>query len=238
MLPSDILGTSILDRATNDFVFRRGPIFANIVLADEVNRTPPRTQSALLEAMNEATVSIDGRVLKLDAPFMVIATQNPYEFEGTYALPENQLDRFLARISLGYPSAEDEARVLERRPSASELSTLQPVLHGDDVVRLQAAVDSVRIAPPLLDYLVRIATATRKHPALLVGLSPRGTLALAQAARASAFYNGRDHALPEDVVDNVLSVCAHRVVLKGGGAASRTAEQILREIMDATPSPV
>ncbi|MFZ4574210.1 MAG: AAA family ATPase [Phycisphaerales bacterium] len=238
MLPSDILGTSVLDRTTNDFVFRRGPIFANIVLADEVNRTPPRTQSALLEAMNEATVSIDGRVMKLEPPFMVIATQNPYEFEGTYALPENQLDRFLARISLGYPSNKDEARVLERRPSASELTNLQPVLHGDDVVRLQAAVDAVRIAPPLLDYLVRLATATRKHPALLVGVSPRGLLALAQAARAAAFYRGRDHAIPEDVVDHVVTVCAHRVVIKGGGAATRTAEQVLREILDAVPSPV
>ena len=219
MLPSDILGTSILDRATNDFVFRRGPIFANIVLADEVNRTPPRTQSALLEAMNEATVSIDGRVIELDLPFMVVATQNPFDFDGTYPLPENQLDRFLMRLSLGYPSPSEEARVLRERPGNAPLHTLQSVVNRRQLVELQLQVDKVRLDDSLLDYIVRIATETRKDDALIQGLSPRASLSLAQAARATAFYRGRDYVIPEDILDCVPSVCAHRVVPKSRASA-------------------
>lgn len=239
MLPSDVLGVSIYDRASGEFTFKRGPIFANIVLADEINRTTPRTQTALLEAMNEATVSIDGRVHRLDQPFMVVGTQNPYEFEGTYPLPENQLDRFLMRTRLGYPGPEDEARVLDLRPANRALPQLEPVLHKDDVVRLQTLVDDVRVDRSLLDYIIELAGATRRHKELQVGLSPRGSLALAQAARATAVLEGRDYAVPEDVTRNILPVCAHRVVARtyehdGDGAA---AERILRGIVETIRSP-
>ncbi len=239
MLPSDVLGVSVLDRATGEFVLKRGPIFANIILADEINRTTPRTQSALLEAMNEATVSIDGRVHVLEQPFMVVATQNPYEFEGTYLLPENQLDRFLMRISLGYPSASEEARVLDLRPASSTLPQLEPVLHKHDVLELQRQVDAVRIERSLVDYIIAIAGATRTSPELQVGLSPRGSLALAQAARATAALAGRDYVVPEDITRNVLAVGAHRVIPKSyahnghGDSASR----VLRSIMESIPSP-
>ncbi len=238
MLPSDVLGVSIYDKASGEFTYKRGPIFANIVLADEINRTPPRTQSALLEAMNEATVSVDGRVLPLDQPFMVIATQNPFDFEGTYLLPENQLDRFLMRISLGYPTPEEEARVLDVRPSGHQLHELKPVLTRVEVMDLQSRVDQVKIDKALLDYIVKFANATRTHPALLHGLSPRGSLSLAQAARATALFRGRTYAVPEDIVDNIVPVCAHRVVTRAvGGAGPGTVEHALRDVLETVPSP-
>ncbi len=238
LLPSDILGVTIYSRGDSEngkangdgsggsggggsgnaggaaFSFKKGPIFANVVLADEINRTPPRTQTALLEAMSEATVTIDGRTYPLEQPFMLIATQNPFDFEGTYLLPENQLDRFLMRIGLGYPSAADESRVLLERPADTELRDLKPVLHRDDVVRLQKQVDAVRVEKALIDYIVVIANATRKREDLQVGLSPRGALALAQAARATAVLDGRDYCIPEDITANVLPVCAHRIIAK------------------------
>ncbi len=229
LLPSDILGVTIYTRgeAGNGksngeaggaggagFTFKKGPIFANVVLADEINRTPPRTQTALLEAMSEATVTIDGRTYPLEQPFMLIATQNPFDFEGTYLLPENQLDRFLMRIGLGYPSAADEARVLAERPADTELRDLKPVLHRDDVVRLQRQVDAVRLEKALVEYIVEIANATRRREDLQVGLSPRGALALAQAARATAVLDGRDYCIPEDITANILPVCAHRIIAK------------------------
>lgn len=239
LLPSDVLGVSIFDRNTGEFVFKHGPIFANIVLADEINRTTPRTQTALLEAMNEATVSIDGRVLRLEQPFMVVATQNPYEFEGTYILPENQLDRFLMRTRLGYPAPEDEARVLDLRPANSALPQLEPVLHKEDVLALQQRVDEVRVDRALLDYIIALANATRTHEELQVGLSPRGSLALAQAARATAVLEGRDYAIPEDILANILPVCAHRIIartyLRDGEADAAT--RILQRIVESLRSP-
>ncbi len=239
MLPSDVLGVSVYERASGEFTFKKGPIFANVILADEINRTTPRTQTALLEAMNEATVSIDGRVHRLDPPFMVVGTQNPYEFEGTYPLPENQLDRFLMRTRLGYPNAEDEARVLDLRPANYALPQLEPVLHRDDVVKLQRHVDEVRVDRALLDYIIELANATRKHEDLQVGLSPRGSLALAQAARATAVLDGRDYAIPEDITRNVIPVCAHRIVARtferNGDAGS--AEAILNTIVQTLESP-
>lgn len=238
LLPSDLLGVSIFDRASGQFNFAKGPIFANIVLADEINRTPPRTQAALLEAMNEATVSVDGRVLPLPQPFMVIATQNPHEYEGTYPLPENQLDRFLMRIPLGYPSPADEARVLETRPAIQPLHTLEAVLHATDVVELQARVDAVRVARSLLDYVVAFANATRKHEALEVGLSPRGALALTQAARATALLRGRDFAIPEDITSNIDPVCAHRVIPRPAlGSTGDPRAHALHEALRTVPSP-
>jgi MoxR-like ATPase len=239
MLPSDVLGVSIYDRNTGEFIFKKGPIFANIVLADEINRTTPRTQTALLEAMNEATVSMDGRSYRLDPPFMVVATQNPYEFEGTYTLPENQLDRFLMRTRLGYPNPKDEARVLDLRPANHALLDLQPVLHAADVVKLQEQVDAVRFDPSLVEYVIALANATRTHDSLQVGLSPRGSLALAQAARATAVLNNRDYAIPEDVMDNIAPVCAHRIIPKSHLHNGHTdaAARILTTIVESLTSP-
>ncbi|MDX2115943.1 MAG: AAA family ATPase [Planctomycetota bacterium] len=239
MLPSDVLGVSVFHRDSGEFQFKKGPLFANIILADEINRTTPRTQSALLESMNEATVSIDGRVYSLEQPFMVIATQNPYEFEGTYLLPENQLDRFLMQIHLGYPRPEDEARVIEIRPSEALLHELRPVLTPRDVMEVQRRVDEVRLDRTLVEYIIALATATRRHEQLQVGLSPRGTLALAHAARAAALMAGRDYCIPEDVVDNVEPVCAHRLVSRAylQTGDTRVSHQVLQEVLRTVPSP-
>lgn len=234
LLPADVLGTEVLDAATGSFTLKRGPIFANIVLADEVNRTPPRTQAALLEAMAEGSVTIDGRTLSLEPPFMVVATQNPFDFEGTYALPENQLDRFLMRMGIGYPSADEEARVLDQRPGAVPLHTLTPVVTRTQVLDLQQRADAVRVHRSILDYIVAIAATTRKDERLRHGLSPRGALALAQAARATALCQGRDYAVPEDVVDNVLLVGAHRVVTRSHAG---DAAEVLRDALESVPSP-
>ena len=178
MLPSDVLGVTVWDQLKSEFLFKPGPIFSNIMLADEINRTTPRTQSALLEAMNEGQVSIDGQTRKLIQPFIVIATQNPFEFEGTYFPPESQLDRFLMRLHLGYPSPEDEARILTLNPSQRALPEIKPVMTAADLVELQRMVTEVKIDPSLVDYIIRIATATRVHEQLQIGVSPRGTLAL------------------------------------------------------------
>jgi MoxR-like ATPase len=237
-LPGDVLGVSIYDKDTGAFSYKPGPIFANIVLADEVNRTPPRTQSALLEAMAEGTVSVDGRVLELERPFMVIATQNPFDFEGTYLLPENQLDRFLMRLSLGYPSADEEARVLAERPGAAPLHGLKPVVGKADLLRMQDEVDNVRVDRSLLDYIVMFANATRRHHGLLHGLSPRGSLSLAQAARAHAYFHGRDYVVPEDIVENILPVCAHRVIGRTGpGTRLDGTVDILQSVLREVASP-
>lgn len=240
MMPSDVLGVSIYDKDSGQFVFKRGAIFANIVLADEINRTTPRTQTALLEAMNEGSVSIDGRTLILDPPFMVVATQNPYEFEGTYLLPENQLDRFLMRIGLGYPTPEDEARVIELRPATTVLSGLSPVMHRDDIIGLQQAADAVRVDRSLVAYIVALANATRRHDGVMVGLSPRASLSLAQAAKASALISGRDYAIPEDVTSNIIRVCAHRIVPRVAMAESEqnASRRILEEAMRTVPAPI
>jgi len=235
MLPSDVLGVSVLDRASGDFRFRRGPIFTNVLLADEINRTPPRTQSALLEAMSEAAVSAEGRTMPLDPPFFVVATQNPYSFEGTYPLPENQLDRFLMRVRLGYPTGEEEARLLELRPSSGALGELRAVMQKDDLLGLQRRVDGVRLDRSLLEYIVAFANATRRSDQIQLGLSPRGALALAQAARATAMFNGRDYVVPDDVVHNVIAVCAHRVI--PAGFASEDATGVLEKILHGVTSP-
>ncbi|MCC5787269.1 MAG: MoxR family ATPase [Phycisphaerales bacterium] len=238
LLPGDVLGVSVLDKATGDFVLKRGPIFTNILLADEINRTTPRTQTALLEAMSEQQVSVDGRVIPLEPPFMVLATQNPYEFEGTYLLPENQLDRFLMRIELGYPSAEDELRVLEIRPAQRVLAELKPVLKRDEVIELQNLVDAVKVDRAILDYIVRIADATRNHPSIRVGLSPRGSLALAQASRATAMIHDRDYVIPEDVLENLTDIAAHRLIFTSGGHPdAEEAKALLDSIAAGVGSP-
>src|SRR5688572_3498999 len=186
LMPSDIIGVSIYDAKTGTFEFKRGPIFANIILADEINRTTPRTQSALLEAMNEAQVSVDGRSMRLEQPFLVLATQNPFEFEGTYFLPENQLDRFALRIRIGYPSREVETRIIRERPSTVALESLQPVMCREDLIALQDRVSEVRIDDVLVDYALDLVEVTRDHEHLEVGVSPRGTISFTRAAQAAA----------------------------------------------------
>ena len=239
LLPSDILGISIYNDKSGLFDFKRGPVFTHILLADEVNRTTPRTQSALLEVMNEAQVSVDGQAVALEQPFMVIATQNPFEFEGTYFLPENQLDRFILRIRIGYPSREDERLILLQQPDRAPLESLRPVMKSADIVALQDAVDQVSVADSLMNYLQDIVDATRAHDAFEVGVSPRGALSLMRAARASALLAGRDYAVPDDIKMLAKPVFAHRVVnksyLRDGHTASN--DQILDEILEKVPSP-
>ncbi len=240
MLPSDVLGVTVWDQQKSEFVFKPGPVFANILLADEINRTTPRTQSALLEAMNEAQVSIDGHTRKLLQPFIVIATQNPFEFEGTYFLPESQLDRFLMRISLGYPSPEDESRILTLDPSRNELGDLRPVVTAEELVRLQERVQGLKIDPLLVDYVVQIASTTRRDEQLQTGVSTRGALALVHAAKATAMLNGREYVVPEDITSNVITVFAHRVIPKSYSqdADSVAASRIMQRILETIPSPV
>jgi MoxR-like ATPase len=240
LLPADVTGTSIYRQQTATFEFRKGPIFANVVLADEINRTTPRTQAAMLEAMSDGTVSAEGEVHALPQPFLVVATQNPYEFEGTYFLPENQLDRFLMRISLGYPSPDDESRILQKQPARTALPDLQPVMGADEVVALQRKTDEVRLSQELVDYIIAIATATRNSEDLQVGVSPRGALALAAAARATALVAGRDYCVPDDIVSNVLAVCAHRVISRTymHQGDTLTTRRIMQRVLEAVPSPV
>jgi len=239
LLPSDILGVSIYSQTRDDFEFKRGPIFANIVLADEINRTTPRTQSALLEAMNESQVTADGRTLALPQPFMVLATQNPFEFEGTYFLPENQLDRFLMRIRIGYPARDDERRILKATPSAEALAVMQPVATAEQIVKLQEIVRRVKVADNLLDYLLNIVAATRSHDLLHIGVSPRGALALQRAAQASALLRGRDYVVPDDIKALAVSVFAHRLVGKGYMQDGRvgSAEALVTEVITQIPAP-
>jgi MoxR-like ATPase len=240
LLPSDVTGTSIFRQESGTFEFRRGPIFANVVLADEINRTTPRTQAAMLEAMSDGTVSAEGGVHALPQPFLVVATQNPYEFEGTYFLPENQLDRFLMRISLGYPSPDDESRILQKQPARTALPDLVPVMDAEEVLALQRKTDEVRLAQELIDYIIAIATATRNSEDLQVGVSPRGALALAAAARATALVDGRDYCVPDDIVSNVLPVCAHRVISRTymHQGDTLTTRRIMQRVLEAVPSPV
>jgi MoxR-like ATPase len=240
MLPSDVLGVTVWDQRTSEFIFKPGPVFANILLADEINRTTPRTQSALLEAMNEAQVSIDGHTRKLLQPFIVIATQNPFEFEGTYFLPESQLDRFLMRISLGYPSPQDESRILTLDPSRNALHELRPVLTAEELVKLQGQVQDLTIDAALVEYVVQIAGATRRDEQLQTGVSTRGALALMHAAKATAMLNGRDYVVPEDITSNVVPVFAHRVIPKSyaNDADGVAASRIMQRLLETIPSPV
>jgi MoxR-like ATPase len=233
MLPSDIIGVTVYDTKTGTFEFKRGPIFANIILADEINRTTPRTQSALLEAMNEAQVSVDGRTMRLEQPFLVIATQNPFEFEGTYFLPENQLDRFAMRIRIGYPAREVEQRIVREEPSRTALEAIGPVMNGESLIEIQDRVTKIRVDDRLVEYALDLVEATRDHDHLEVGVSPRGTIAFIRAAQALAMLGGRGYVTPDDLKALFLPVCAHRVMAKSvlQEGLSVGAEQILREIL-------
>jgi len=239
LLPSDILGVSIYNDQTGMFEFKRGPIFNHIILADEINRTTPRTQSALLEAMNESQVSIDGQSLPLERPFMVIATQNPFEFEGTYFLPESQLDRFILRLRIGYPGRDDERRILLEQPDQRLLEDRAPVMTSQEVTALQQYAETVRIDEALVDYIQDIVDATRNHPGVEVGVSPRGALALTRAVRALALISGRDYAIPDDVKELARAVCAHRLVSKSYLHEGRTVpnDQLMDEILSRIAAP-
>jgi MoxR-like ATPase len=232
MLPSDILGVTVWQPDRSQFVFKAGPLFANIVLADEINRTTPKTQSSLLEAMNEAQVSIDHATYLLPRPFMVLATQNPHEYEGTYPLPESQLDRFLLRIRIGYPEAADEKAIL--RGGAIVPEAVEPVVSAEEVVALQEETAGVRVEDSVLDYLMAVVNATRSSPLLALGVSPRGSRALLRAAQAAAFVDGRRYVVPDDVKRLAIPVLAHRVVARPGAADGDAA---IRAICQEIPVP-
>ena len=239
LLPSDIVGSSLFNSKTSEFEYKRGPIFANVVLADEINRAPPRTQSALLEAMSDSQVSVDGVTHNLPRPFIVIATQNPFEFEGTYALPESQLDRFLLRISMGYPDREAERQVLASHREGEPVEQLKPVLSCPQVVSLQDAVRQVAVEASIYDYLLDIVEITRRCEELHVGVSTRGALSLYRAAQASALIDGRNFVVPDDIKQLTSSVLAHRVLTKGyiQGDSRGAAESIIQRLVDEVPVP-
>ena len=240
LLPADITGSSIYDADAKMFQFVRGAIFANIVLADEINRTTPRTQSAMLEAMNERQVSVDGTTYPLPNPFMVIATENPMEFEGTYPLPESQLDRFLLRVSVGYPDRQSEIHVLKTHQTHRPIGALQPVLTSEQIVEIQKAVLAVRVEDSINQYILDIVEATRMHDDLLVGVSTRGAIALSRAVQSLALLEGRSFVVPDDVKSLAVSVLAHRIVPKSilHSNQRRMEESLIERILETIPVPV
>ena len=241
MLPSDVIGISVFNPKREEFEFKPGPLFANIVLADEINRTTPKTQSALLEAMNESQVTVDNHTHPLPHPFLVIATQNPIEHHGTYPLPESQLDRFLMRIRMGYPARESEKQILRNNGSAA-VEEVPPVMDATEVSAMQEAVVRVRVDDSLLDYALEIVERTRQSEQLSLGVSPRGAVMLHRGAQARAFLEGRDYCLPDDFKNLILPVFAHRVVVSSRHTSTRKkseqAESILSEIIDSTRVPL
>ncbi len=236
LLPNDITGVSIFNQKSGEFEFRRGPIFVNILLADEINRATPRTQAALLEAMQEQQVTIDGVTHDLPRPFLVLATQNPIEYEGTFPLPEAQLDRFLMRLSLGYPAHIEERQILTNLWREHPITKIGKVVDGHDLLALQKEIWEVNVDITLQDYIVELAEATRNHPDLLLGVSPRGTLALLKSAQAFAAIRGRDYVIPEDIKTLVPLTLAHRLILKPDAELrGRTALTTLEDILEKTP---
>ena len=239
LMPSDVTGIHYYDQKSGEFQFRPGPIFANIILADEINRATPRTQSALLEAMEERQVTMEGETMPLPAPFLVLATQNPIELEGTFPLPEAQLDRFIMRVSIGYPSAAEEDDILLRFQEESPLQTLEAVVSGDEIVRLRSLAPRVHCEPSVRRYLIALVQATRRHPALDLGASPRASLALFRAARALAAMRGRDYVLPDDVKFLAPVMLPHRLILSSQSRLrGRDAAAILEEVLAEVPVPV
>ena len=242
MLPSDVIGISVFNPAREEFEFKPGPLFANFVLADEINRTTPKTQSALLEAMNESQVTVDNHTHPLPQPFLVIATQNPIEHHGTYPLPESQLDRFLMRIRMGYPDRESEKEILRNGGAAASLEDIHAVTDAAEVCAMQEAVSRVRVDDSLLDYALEIVERTRQSEQLSLGVSPRGAVLLHRGAQARAFLEGRDYCLPDDFKKLILPVFAHRVVVSTRYTSTRKkseqAEAILSEILETTRVPL
>jgi len=239
MLPADILGISVYNEEKGDFVFKPGPIFANLVLADEINRTTPRTQSSLLEAMNEGQVTLDGVTHSLEKPFVVMATQNPLEFAGTYPLPESQMDRFLVRVNIGYPDPAHEREVIRRYGDKHAWESVESVVTSEDVFQMQEAVSNVHVSDDVMDYVLSIAHATRTSPGLELGVSTRGAMALCRASKARAYLYGRDYVIPDDVKKLAVAVMAHRVIPTGSGSMDRRQnEMVIKDILDNTQSPV
>ncbi|MHB8600422.1 MAG: AAA family ATPase [Ktedonobacteraceae bacterium] len=239
LLPTDIIGVSYFDQRQNTFIFRRGPLFAQILLVDEVNRTTPRTQSALLEAMAERQVTVDRDTMLLAKPFLVLATQNPIELEGTFPLPEAQLDRFLLRVHVGYPSEDEEEAILHRFKSDEPLERLQPVITAEQVIELQQVIRNIYWQPEVERYLLAIARATREHASVQLGVSPRGTLALYRACSAYAIIQGRDYVVPDDIKQLAPAVLAHRLLTTTRSRMrGKQSMEIISDILQATPVPV
>jgi len=242
LLPSDIVGLEVFNQQLGSFQFKPGPIFANVVLADEINRTTPKTQSALLEAMAEGHITVEQETYQLPKPFIVLATQNPVEHHGTYPLPESQLDRFLMRLRMGYPDAEDEKDILRRQSLTSAIEHIKPVMHSDEVLALQREVREVVVEDSLIDYLIRIVRATRESEILDLGVSPRGSLALYHGSQSLAYISGRDFVIPDDIKRLVVPVFAHRVVVNSrystGLRRSEEAEAALQEILKTVSVPL
>lgn len=242
LLPSDVIGLSIFDQQNGDFVWKPGPIFSNIVIADEINRATPKTQSALLEAMAEEQVTVEGISRGLPLPFMVVATQNPSEHHGTYPLPESQLDRFMMRLHMGYPSQDNERKMLFDRADANPLDLVHPVMTGSDVLELQKLASQVRVDPALVDYLLDIVAATRTSEHLELGVSPRGSLALYRSAQALALIEARDYCIADDIKRLVIPCFAHRIIINSRSAGlknkTREAEQVLNEILQKVAVPI
>jgi MoxR-like ATPase len=238
MLPSDVTGVSIFDQAKRAFEFHHGPIFAQVVLVDEINRATPKTQAALLEAMEERQVTVDGKTYPLPNPFMVLATQNPIEYEGTFPLPEAQLDRFLLRVRLGYPNPSDEIQIIERQQLQHPIETLKLVIDGDELKSAMQEIKKVYVSGAIKTYIVDLTNRTRQHADVYLGASPRGSLALFRAGQVTAALSGRDYVLPDDIKRLAVPVLAHRVIV---GPAARlqelSAEKIVQEILDSTPVP-
>jgi MoxR-like ATPase len=242
MLPSDVLGVTIYNARTEEFEFKTGPIFTNFLLADEINRATPKTQSALLEAMNEMQVTIESRSYALAQPFMVVATQNPVEHHGTYPLPESQLDRFLMRIRIGYPGREAEREILRNSDAAGSIEAVSPVLSGEELLAFQAQVSRVTVDDAIVDYTLAIVEKTRTHESLALGVSPRGAQALYRAAQALAMIEGRDYAIPDDIKRLVVPVFAHRIAVNTRAALSQrsaeASERILQDILTQVAVPL
>jgi MoxR-like ATPase len=242
LLPSDIVGLEVFNQQTGLFEFKAGPIFANVILADEINRTTPKTQSALLEAMAESHTTVEQETYQLPRPFIVLATQNPIEHHGTYPLPESQLDRFMMRLRMGYPNAEDEKDILRRNQLDSPVEQLTPVMHSDDVLSLQRDVREIAVEDSLVDYLIRIVRSTREAEILDLGVSPRGSLALYHASQSLALLRGRNFVIPDDIKELVVPVFAHRIVVNSrystGQRRSQEAEAALQEILKTVSVPL
>jgi len=238
LLPSDILGVSILEQKTGEFKFKEGPVFTNIVLADEINRATPKTQSALLEAMNEAKVTIDGGEYVLPEPFMVIATQNPFEYKGTFPLPENELDRFSIRISIGYPDKESEKSILREHSTVDRREGIKPVLSRQELLLLQKMSQNVIVDDSLLDYIIAIINETRDENLFELGVSPRGAIALKSAAQSTALSEGRTYCTPGDIKKMAIPVLAHRVISKDGGLAHNSSADVIEDILDRLTVPI
>ncbi|HBQ96535.1 MAG: MoxR family ATPase [Firmicutes bacterium] len=239
LLPTDVTGVSIFNPAQGAFVFQRGPVFTNLLLADELNRTSPRTQSALLEVMEERQVTVDGVAHPLSPPFMVIATENPIEYEGTFPLPESQLDRFLFRLNLGYPTIEEETQMLERVTHSHPLTAIRPILLHDRLADLMNLVPNVYIAPSIRQYIAQLAVKTREHPRIYLGMSPRATIALQRAAQAWSFIHGREFVIPDDIRYLFSDIVAHRIILKGGNRRQQTSavQDLVNDILEQVPIP-